>query len=58
MVSIRRILVPTDFSERGALAVRYAAELAGKFGAQVGDTFSVTTSATRSGLFEALGGLK
>src|SRR4051812_34202515 len=35
MVSIRRILVPTDFSDRGALAVRYAAELADKFGAEL-----------------------
>ena len=35
MVSIRRILVPTDFSDCAALAVRYAAELADKFGAEL-----------------------
>lgn len=35
MVSIRRILVPTDFSDCSAPAVRYAAELAEKFGAEL-----------------------
>ena len=35
MVSIRRILVPTDFSDCATLAVRYAAELAAKFGAEL-----------------------
>ena len=35
MVTIRRILVPTDFSDCAVLAVRYAAELADKFGAEL-----------------------
>jgi nucleotide-binding universal stress UspA family protein len=35
MVTIRRILAPTDFSDAGARAVRYAAELADKFGAEL-----------------------
>ena len=35
MIAIRRILVPTDFGECAAPAVRYAAELADKFGAEL-----------------------
>jgi universal stress protein A len=35
MVSIRRILAPTDFSDSSAPAVRYAAELADKFSAEL-----------------------
>jgi nucleotide-binding universal stress UspA family protein len=35
MISIRRILVPTDFSDNSLAAVRYAAELADKFGAEL-----------------------
>jgi universal stress protein A len=35
MVSIRRILVPTDFSDCALPAVRYAAELADKFSAEL-----------------------
>lgn len=35
MIAIRRILVPTDFSDNSAPAVRYAAELADKFQAEV-----------------------
>src|SRR5215471_17508655 len=35
MVTIRRILAPTDFSDSSAPAVRYAAELADKFGAEL-----------------------
>ena len=35
MISIRRILAPTDFSDRATKAVRYAAELADKFGAEL-----------------------
>jgi nucleotide-binding universal stress UspA family protein len=35
MVNIRRILVPTDFSEYALPAVRYAAELARKFSAEL-----------------------
>ncbi len=35
MISIRRILVPTDFSDHAAPAVRYAAELADKFNAEL-----------------------
>ncbi len=35
MITIRRILVPTDFSECATPAVRYAAELADKFGAEL-----------------------
>jgi len=35
MISIRRILVPTDFSDCALPAVRYAAELADKFGAEL-----------------------
>ncbi len=35
MVSIRRILAPTDFSDHTRPAVRYAAELADKFSAEL-----------------------
>lgn len=35
MISIRRILVPTDFSDCATKAVRYAVELADKFGAEL-----------------------
>jgi nucleotide-binding universal stress UspA family protein len=35
MVSIKRILVPTDFSDCALSAVRYAAELADKFAAEL-----------------------
>ena len=35
MISIRRILVPTDFSDCALPAVRYAAELADKFSAEL-----------------------
>lgn len=35
MIAIRRVLAPTDFSDSSAPAVRYAAELAGKFGAEL-----------------------
>lgn len=35
MITIRRILVPTDFSECALPAVRYAAELADKFAAEL-----------------------
>ena len=35
MVTIRRILAPTDFSDSSAPAVRYAAELAEKFAAEL-----------------------
>src|SRR3954464_3276138 len=35
MLPIRRILVPTDFGECSAPAVRLAAELADKFGAEL-----------------------
>ena len=35
MISIRRILVPTDFSDCATPAVRYAAELANRFGAEL-----------------------
>ena len=35
MVRIRRILAPTDLSDRTTCAVRYAAELADKFGAEL-----------------------
>ena len=35
MIPIRRILVPTDFGECSAPAVRFAAELADKFGAEL-----------------------
>ena len=35
MVSIRRILAPTDFSDSSAPAVRYAAEMAEKFSAEL-----------------------
>ncbi len=35
MVSIKRILVPTDFSNCALPAVRYGAELAGKFSAEL-----------------------
>src|SRR5215218_6867235 len=35
MVTFRRILAPTDFSDSSTPAVRYAAELAEKFGAEL-----------------------
>ena len=35
MIAIKRILVPTDFSDNSIPAVRYAAELAEKFGADL-----------------------
>ena len=35
MIRIRRILVPTDFSDCSVPAVRYGAELAEKFGAEL-----------------------
>jgi universal stress protein A len=35
MITIRRILVPTDFSDCAKPAVRYAAELADKFAAEL-----------------------
>ena len=35
MIAIRRVLAPTDFSDSSAPAVRYAAELAAKFGAEL-----------------------
>jgi universal stress protein A len=35
MITIRRILVPTDFSDCATPAVRYAAELADKFAAEL-----------------------
>lgn len=35
MISIKRILVPTDFSDCALSAVRYAAELADKFAAEL-----------------------
>lgn len=35
MIAIRRVLVPTDFSDHATPAVRYAAELADKFGAEL-----------------------
>ena len=35
MISLKKILVPTDFSEHSARAVRYGAELASQFGAEL-----------------------
>jgi universal stress protein A len=35
VIAIRRVLAPTDFSDSASPAVRYAAELAGKFGAEL-----------------------
>ena len=35
MITVRRILAPTDFSDNSTAAVRYAAELADKFQAEV-----------------------
>ena len=35
MISIKRILVPTDFSEPGRTALKYAVEFADQFGAAV-----------------------
>jgi nucleotide-binding universal stress UspA family protein len=35
MINLRRILVPTDFSETSAAALRYAVALARRFGARV-----------------------
>lgn len=35
MITLKRILVPTDFSEHSDSAMRYGAELAAKFGAEL-----------------------
>jgi len=35
MISVKRILVPTDFSEHSQKAVIYGAELAANFGAEL-----------------------
>ncbi len=35
MITLKNILVPTDFSEHSEKAVRYGAELAAKFGAEL-----------------------
>ena len=35
MISLKKILVPTDFSEQSVKAVRYGAELAATFGAEL-----------------------
>ena len=35
MIELKRILVPTDFSEHSEQAARYAAELAKRFGAEI-----------------------
>jgi universal stress protein A len=35
VIAIRRVLAPTDFSDSSAPAVRYAAEMAEKFGAEL-----------------------
>jgi nucleotide-binding universal stress UspA family protein len=43
MVTLKKILVPTDFSEHSAKAVRYAAELAAKYGAELHLFHSVET---------------
>ena len=47
MITIRRILVPTDFGECSAPAVRFAAELADKFGAELSCCTSCRTSLSR-----------
>ena len=36
MTAVRRVLAPTDFSDSSKPAVRYAAEMAEKFGAELG----------------------
>lgn len=35
MITLKKILVPTDFSEHSSKALRYGAELAAKFGAEL-----------------------
>lgn len=35
MITLKKILVPTDFSEHSAKAMQYGAELAAKFGAEL-----------------------
>lgn len=35
MITLKKILVPTDFGEYSARAIRYGAELAGRFGAEL-----------------------
>jgi len=35
MITLKKILVPTDFSEHSSKAMRYGAELAAKFGAEL-----------------------
>jgi len=44
MISLKNILVPTDFSEQSAKAVRYGAELAAKFDAQLHVLHAVDTT--------------
>ena len=45
MISLHRILVPTDFSDHSEKAVRYGAELAAKFGAELHLLHAVETTA-------------
>lgn len=49
MISIKRILVPTDFSEPGRIALKYAVEFAVQFGAAV-DLMHVVESVPASAL--------
>ena len=35
MITLKKILVPTDFSDHSEKAVRYGAELAAKFGGEL-----------------------
>jgi universal stress protein A len=44
MISVKNILVPTDFSEHSAKAVRYGAELAANFGADLHLLHAVETT--------------
>ncbi len=44
MISLKKILVPTDFSEHSSKAVTYGAELATKFGAELHLLHAVETT--------------
>lgn len=49
MITLKKILVPTDFSEHSAKAMRYGAELAAKFGAELHLLHAIETTPTMYG---------
>jgi nucleotide-binding universal stress UspA family protein len=55
MIQIRRILLPTDFSETSFAAARYAVELAAKFGAELHVLHAIDELVTSVPLLETYG---